>query len=132
VLVHLCVDEPDKLTLVVLEHIPNIVFGGQVRLKVPDELACQLVQQHSMIVVADVVLVDQAADDVVLQSRLLDYSVSADDSESLVVRQPLDEQVLGHRRIMNAGAIEVEVLIADRYFARRNDGNARNVRWCFR
>jgi hypothetical protein len=59
VLVHLRVDEPHKLALVILEHIPHIVFRGQIRLKMPNKLSGQLIQQHCMIVVADVVLVDQ-------------------------------------------------------------------------
>ena len=53
-----------------MQHVANLVVVLEVAPQVRDDLAGELVEQVGLLVVADVVEVDQAADEVVLEPFL--------------------------------------------------------------
>ena len=58
VILHLRVDDVHERSLMVLQHVPDIVFIGQIRLKMFHHLACQFVEKVGMLVVIHVIEID--------------------------------------------------------------------------
>ena len=85
-------DQLDELPLVVLEDISRIVLV-QIRPEVRYDLTGQVVQQLGVVVIGDVVEVDQAADQVVLQPLLRRDASRGADPLLLIGPQVLDEQI---------------------------------------
>ena len=78
----------------------------------PHRLAGQVVEQIGMVVVGDVVEIDQAADHVILQPRLLDAALAQRQHFQLIGAQVLDPQLVGNRRIIQRLQVQGERLEA--------------------
>ena len=88
VLLHLGVDEPCDLALMVAKHFCCLALR-EVAFKVRHGLCCKVVEQVGMVIVGDVVEVHQAADDIVFQSLLLNASDSNGNQLSLACAEIL-------------------------------------------
>ena len=109
VILHLRVDDVHQRSLMVLQHIPYIVFGGQIRLKVFHHLACKFVEKIGMLVIVHVIEIDQPSNEVVFQSLLWNDSVATDKAVLGMVVQVSNQNVLRNGLEMHSLQVKIEV-----------------------
>ena len=69
-ILHLRVDNAHKLRLVILQNVSDIIVICQIRLEVFHHLPSELIELVGVISIAHVVKIDEAADEIILQSLL--------------------------------------------------------------
>jgi hypothetical protein len=65
---HLNINKIRKLFLMIQRHISYIVIGFQISSKMQDQLFAQVIEQIAMVIVGNILKINKAADEVILQS----------------------------------------------------------------
>ncbi len=97
VLLHLGVNERRDLSLMEQQNVANLALVLEVGPEVGYDLARELVEKVRLLVVADVVEVDEATHDIVLEPLLVATTFERADDLARVAREVLDQDLLRDR-----------------------------------
>src|SRR6185437_7428907 len=111
-LLHLGVDQLDELILMVLKHINDLFFIIQIRAQMVQNLTSQFVKEFCMLVVIDVVKINEAANQIILESRFRRDAVPAYQPMAALVVQMRDQNVFLDRQKTHPPEVKFEVTVA--------------------